>query len=778
MTFEAGGILQGTQDLARAPDTYATDSGSTGTYALDSTNGASTGRFVINNDNGTPVFAGYLLGRGGAFFIGVNPSNNPVLHQADNQSSAPGNSPDFSISAAPSSISAQMGADTPPVTISVNPVNGFSGAVSVSIGGIPKGVTCSPSCSPTINAGSSMPVTFKIPANAVTGQFNLSVQGTSASLTHNTPLTLNVTSSLQGYWNLWNGALPQGNPPTLSGHLFVSGWGFETIPVGAITVLIDNRAVGNAFYGLARPDVKQGIPTAPLYSGFSLAIDTTTLTNGLHTIAVNVTDSANNVTAMLNYPNNTLTLQVNVSNPAPPATGPVANLTLNAPTTSLTAGTIVGFTASATNSGGQPVAPVFSWTSSNKSVAKVTPTGVIYPLAAGNATISVSAGSKTQQVAVTVSAGAGAPGSIQVSVGSPETVIQYTRDACAEGDVPDGGARAVHLSDGSILLIAGDSPFNFADTGPDFFSLKRRCTPTLVSSDSSVANTFQNWEWIYALYNDGTTIHALVHNEFHDPTPSNCQPVNSNLCQYNSVTYAASTDGGHTFQMPSAPNNVVAPPPVQWTPPAQGVSQNVYGSQEPTNIVHASDGYYYARFGVFPPPGQPYFGRMCVMRTKTLSDASSWRAWDGTAFELKMADPYTGTPAGICADTSTNGTAPYESLTFNTYLNQYMALALDSDNSANGPVNCGFHFALSTDLVHWTQQQFIAPAYVPEPPQCEQPGSGGWAGSNAYASIIDPDDPSPSFETPGRTGYIYYTRFNDNSENRDLVRAPVLITKY
>ena len=122
---------------------------------------------------------------------------------------------------------------------------------------------------------------------------------------------------------------------------------------------------------------------------------------------------------------------------------------------------------------------------------------------------------------------------------------------------------------------------------------------------------------------------------------------------------------------------------------------------------------------------------------------------------------------------------PYESLTFNTYLNKYMLVGLDSDFAANGtPINCGFHLSLSSDLLNWSAQQLIASAYVPAPSGCQAPGAGGLAGSFAYASIIDPDDPSLSFETPGRTGYIYYTHFNDNSENRDLVRVPVLITEY
>ena len=346
-------------------------------------------------------------------------------------------------------------------------------------------------------------------------------------------------------------------------------------------------------------------------------------------------------------------------------------------------GTIVGFTAQATDGSGQPVSPTFAWSSNNTSVVKVTPTGAMLPLASGTATVSVSAGGQTKQTVVTVQPGSGTPGSRQVSLGPQEVVFQYNRDACMEGDYADGGARAVRLNDDSILLIAGDDPFNFADVGPDFWSLKRRCAPTLVSVDSPTASTFQNREWIDSLYNDGTTIHALVHNEFHDPVAPTCKPGDStdgNPCQYTSVTYAASTDDGHTFVMPATPQTVVAPPPGQWIPPAQGVTPFIWGYQEPTNIVHGSDGYYYARFGAYPPPGQPYFGRMCVMRTQTLSNPSSWRAWDGTAFELQMTDPYTGSAAVLCADTSTGGTSPYESLTLNTYLNMYMALGLDSDN--------------------------------------------------------------------------------------------------
>lgn len=671
-----------------------------------------------------------------------------------------------------------MGATSTPINISVLPIGGFSGTASVDIAGLPAGVSCSPACPVTIAAGKSAQVSFVVPGNAVVANLSLTLQATSGNVVHTMPLTLGVTTSLQAYWNLTeNDTFNPANPATVDNATFVSGWAFETTPITSVSVLIDGTVVGTAFYGLPRPDISS-LPGGFEDCGFSVRLDTSKYSNGAHTLAVTVTDSVGNVSTMLHFPTNLQSIQITVNNPAPPVTGPVANLTLNASNTSLTVGNIVQYTASASDGSSNPVYPQFTWSSSDPTIAKVTPSGVVYPLAAGTATISVSAGGLTKQVMTTVAAGSGAPGTIQVSIGPEEVVDQHTRDACMEGDVPDGGARAVRLADGSILLIAGDDSLNFADVGQDFWSLKRRCVPTLVSVDSPVANTFQNRQWIYALYNDGTTIHALVHNEFHDPIASTCKPGDStdgNPCQYNSVTYASSNDGGHTFQIKAAPQNVVSPPPVEWTPPGQGTQPPYYGSQEPTNIVHASDGYYYARFGWFPPPDQPYYERACVMRTKTLSDASSWRAWDGTAFELQMSDPYVTPGAALCADTS-NGPYPGESLTFDTYLNAYVSLGLDSDLPFG--TTCGFHFALSSDLVHWSPQQLIAPAYVPAPSECQQPGAGEFAGSYAYASIIDPDDTSVNFETPGRTAYIYFTRFNDNIEDRDLVRIPVMFTTY
>jgi len=67
--------------------------------------------------------------------------------------------PDFSISVSPSSISAEVGTATSPVTISVSAQNGFTGSVSVTLQGLPQGVTASSGNSFSLAAGASQVVT-------------------------------------------------------------------------------------------------------------------------------------------------------------------------------------------------------------------------------------------------------------------------------------------------------------------------------------------------------------------------------------------------------------------------------------------------------------------------------------------------------------------------------------------------------------------------------------------------------------------------------------------
>lgn len=86
---------------------------------------------------------------------------------------------------------------------------------------------------------------------------------------------------------------------TLNNTATGSGWALDNVGVTAIEVLIDGQKVGEAIYGLNRPDIGAiwggSFPNASR-SGFSFSFDTTTLSNGDHTLSVRLLDAAGNAT--------------------------------------------------------------------------------------------------------------------------------------------------------------------------------------------------------------------------------------------------------------------------------------------------------------------------------------------------------------------------------------------------------------------------------------------------------------------------------------------------
>ena len=77
-----------------------------------------------------------------------------------------------------------------------------------------------------------------------------------------------------------------------------SGWALDNVGIVQIEVLVDGQKVGEAIYGLSRPDIGAAWGTFPNAgrSGFSFQIDTTKVSNGEHTVAVRLLDAAANAT--------------------------------------------------------------------------------------------------------------------------------------------------------------------------------------------------------------------------------------------------------------------------------------------------------------------------------------------------------------------------------------------------------------------------------------------------------------------------------------------------
>jgi hypothetical protein len=101
---------------------------------------------------------------------------------------------DFSVSASPTSRTISRG-HSGTYTLSLTPVNGFTGNISLSCSGAPTNTTCSVSPSQvTMNGTNSAQATVTVTAakNATNGTRTLTLQGTSGSVTHSTTVSLTV----------------------------------------------------------------------------------------------------------------------------------------------------------------------------------------------------------------------------------------------------------------------------------------------------------------------------------------------------------------------------------------------------------------------------------------------------------------------------------------------------------------------------------------------------------------------------------------------------------
>ncbi|MEJ2665593.1 MAG: hypothetical protein P8Z81_00570 [Deinococcales bacterium] len=242
--------------------------------------------------------------------------------------------------------------------------------------------------------------------------------------------------------------------------------------------------------------------------------------------------------------------------------------------------------------------------------------------------------------------------------------------------------------------------------------------------------------------------------------PAPCPSGNHALCTLISLTFAVSTDGGRSYTLPPAPRHLVAAPAHRYDP---GAMRALW---QPSNIVKSpSDGAYYmlVQRDVHDPATGTDVQGMCVLRTATPGDPTSWRAWDGSGFNMRFVDPYRGATIEPAAHTcrlvspGQVGALTY-SLTYNTYLGAFLALGVRGD---------GFYYALSNDLIHWTQPQRVMAAV-------QGFANGGQTPYYAYPSIVDPDSQSRNFDTSGRTPYLYYTRVNSlDPLNFDLLRVRV-----
>lgn len=123
----------------------------------------------------------------GTFTITITATSGALLHSTTvSLTVAP--PPNFALAASPNSLSLARGGKITS-TITVTTQNGFTGSVSLSASGLPRGVTASFNPGSTTNTST---LTLSARKNAAPGTFSIRINGISGSLTHTVVISLNV----------------------------------------------------------------------------------------------------------------------------------------------------------------------------------------------------------------------------------------------------------------------------------------------------------------------------------------------------------------------------------------------------------------------------------------------------------------------------------------------------------------------------------------------------------------------------------------------------------
>jgi PKD repeat protein len=371
------------------------------------------------------------------------------------------------------------------------------------------------------------------------------------------------------------------------------------------------------------------------------------------------------------------------------------------------------------------------------------------------------------------------------AIGPEEMVFDFSTMKCSSEDIPDQPARAFKDSLGRVQLIDSHASVR-RKIGTSLNNVQHNCAIVMDSHGDHDPAAFDDREWISATYTlDGQTIYGLTSTEYHGwEYDEECAPFVSAgqhlKCWYNSVGLVKSVDAGASYTHAAPPGHLVASSPYRYT-----AGDGPLGIFDPSNIIYrSSDNYYYAMVRVEEHLAQPWGA--CLMRTRTLDDPTSWRAWDGSGFGVSFMNPYVQTdPPGqhVCRPVSpASFPVPMQtgSLTYSTYLGKYVLLGVSQRyDAAAQRWHGGFYYSLSEDLINWSPSKIFMYGELPWTHRCGEPSPV------RDPSLLDPASDTRNFETIGRRPYLYFTRFNLEywdpntcwaTLNRDLIRIPIEFT--
>ncbi|PIR89082.1 MAG: hypothetical protein COU07_02535, partial [Candidatus Harrisonbacteria bacterium CG10_big_fil_rev_8_21_14_0_10_40_38] len=407
------------------------------------------------------------------------------------------------------------------------------------------------------------------------------------------------------------------------------------------------------------------------------------------------------------------------------------------------------------------------------------------------------------------------------TTGGEEIVYDYSSDKCASGrnvcsstggwdfELPDLPQRAYRDNQNKLIVpiinsfntrLVGGSSGNSSDFARG--TLAPECPAdnkaVMASSCENQPNKFNYYEWLSGFFTTtGSTVYALMHNEYIGGNTGQCPSGGYDDCYYASMSMAKSTDGGKTFtDISGAPNHLVASLPWQHRSNTTGYVGYTIPSLFKRDRGSGADNKFYSLFKALNEdhknsPGWAYYKQqsegICIMRSSNLDDPTSWRAfdWDRNGFTNQFKNPYTqgecgpGLPDTDCTDNICSVVYPSApgiagaypgSITWSTYHNKWL---LVTEGVVDGV--SGAFYSVSDDLINWTKGKLLK-AYTPSY-LCGLAGTCNNSPSYQYPSIIDHNSADRNFITSGKNAYLYLMKHNvpvqGSNLNRDLVRFPV-----
>lgn len=102
--------------------------------------------------------------------------------------------PDFSLTATPTTISLTAGGASQSISVTAVPANGFQQSVTLSVSGLPSGITPNPSTL-TLTPGAAQTIALSAASSAAAGSATITLTGTSGSLSHTAAVSLTVAAA-------------------------------------------------------------------------------------------------------------------------------------------------------------------------------------------------------------------------------------------------------------------------------------------------------------------------------------------------------------------------------------------------------------------------------------------------------------------------------------------------------------------------------------------------------------------------------------------------------